>query len=69
MAASAGSPRPAGTTGLANDKALVRVDPALSNPAGVAVDASGNVYVGDSSDGIYLVPNENTTPNPATRFC
>ena len=59
---------PAGTTGLANDKALVRVDPALSNPAGVAVDASGNVYVGDSSDGIYLVPNENTTPNPSDAF-
>jgi len=59
---------PAGTTGLANDKSLARVDPMLSNPAGVAVDASGNVYVGDSSDGIYLVPIENTIPNPNDAF-
>ncbi len=55
---------PAGTTGLANEKSLMRVDPGLSNPAGVAVDAAGNVYVGDNNDGVYLVPNENGTPNP-----
>jgi sugar lactone lactonase YvrE len=55
---------PAGATNLADDKSLTRVDPNLANPGGVAVDAAGNVYVGDSSDGVYLVPNENGTPNP-----
>jgi hypothetical protein len=59
---------PAGTTGLANDKGLVRVDPNLSNPAGVAVDAAGNLYVGDSNEGIFLVPNENAVPNPSDAF-
>ena len=59
---------PAGTTGLANDKGLARVDPMLTNPAGVAVDAAGNVYVGDTADGIFLVPNENTVPNPSDAF-
>ena len=59
---------PAGTTGLANDLALRRVDPNLSNPTGVAVDSSGNVYVSDSNNGVYLVPNENTTPNPSNAF-
>ena len=29
---------PAGTTGLANDKSLTRVDPNLANPTGVTVD-------------------------------
>jgi len=55
---------PAGATNLANDQGLARVDPNLSNPAGVAVDRAGNVYVGDNNNGVYLVPNENGTPNP-----
>jgi sugar lactone lactonase YvrE len=56
---------PAGTTNLANDKSLTRVDPNLGNPDGVTVDANGNVYVSDSKAGVYYVPNENGTPNPA----
>ena len=56
---------PAGTTNRANDQGLFRVDPKLSSPAGVAVDASGNVYVGDNNNGVYLVPNENGIPNPS----
>lgn len=55
---------PAGSTGLANEKALVRVDPNLANPKGVAVDGQGNVYVNDSGTGVYMVPNESGTPNP-----
>lgn len=59
---------PAGTTGLASETGLARVDPKLQNPAGVAVDAVGNVYVGDNNNGVYLVPNENATPNPSDAF-
>jgi sugar lactone lactonase YvrE len=59
---------PAGETNLASDAGLVRVDPNLSNPAGVAVDAAGNVYVGDNKDGVYLVPNQNGTPNPSDAY-
>lgn len=55
---------PAGVTGLANENGLSRVDPNLANPGGVAVDAAGNVYTGDNNAGVYLVPNENGTPNP-----
>ena len=59
---------PAGTTNLANDKKLTRVDPNLANPGGVAVDAAGNVYVGDNNNGVYLVPNENGNPNPSDAY-
>lgn len=67
---------PAGTINLANDKALVDVEPTmpdangnqkpfLTNISGAAVDAAGNVYIGDGSAGIFMVPSENGTPNPA----
>lgn len=61
---------PAGTVGLANDKGLTAVDPQyqgkslLQNITGMAVDAAGNLYVGDSSVGVYMVPNEGGTLNP-----
>jgi len=55
---------PAGTINRANDTGLARVDPGLANPGGVAVDAAGNVYVGDNKKGVYLVPLENAIPNP-----
>jgi hypothetical protein len=70
---------PAGTTGLANDKSLVDVEPmmpgtganagkmvpVLSSISGATVDAAGNLYVGDSSAGVYMVPNQSGTLNPA----
>ncbi len=59
---------PAGATNLANDKSLTRVDPNLANPGGVAVDALGNVYVGDNNNGVYLIPNEKGTLNPSDAY-
>lgn len=70
---------PAGTTGLANDKSLVDVEPmmpgtgsnagkmvpVLSSINGATVDAAGNLYVGDSSAGVYMVPNQSGTLNPS----
>jgi sugar lactone lactonase YvrE len=56
---------PAGTTGLTSESAVIRIDPNLGNVQGVAVDQGGNVYVADGSAGVYLVPLESGTPNPA----
>lgn len=58
---------PAGQTGLASDaaSAIVRVDPNLPSVTGVLTDASGNLYISDSKDGVFMVPNESGTPNPA----
>jgi len=69
---------PAGTTGLANDKALEDVEPVmpgtgknagtwvpvLSSISGATVDTAGNLYVGDSSAGVYMVPNQSGKLNP-----
>ena len=59
---------PAGVTNLANETGLLRVDPNLSNPAGVAVDTQGNVYVGDNNNGVYLVPKENGIPKASDAY-
>jgi len=68
---------PAGTIGLANDKSLAAVDPTtvdptsgktvqlLQNISGMAVDAAGNLYVGDGSAGVFMVPNQGGVLNPA----
>jgi len=68
---------PAGTIGLANDKTLAAVDPTtvdptsgktvqlLQNISGMAVDAAGNLYIGDGSAGVYMVPNQGGVLNPA----
>lgn len=68
---------PAGTAGLADDKSLAHVDPTiidpksgnpvslLTNMTGTAVDAAGNLYVGDSTAGVFMVPNQAGTLNPA----
>ncbi len=64
---------PAGVAGLANDKDahIVRVDPVsggaplLSSISGMAVDAAGNLYIGDSSAGVFMVPNQSGTLNPS----
>lgn len=38
--------------------------PLLSSISGVTVDVAGNVYIGDSSAGVFMVPNQNGTLNP-----
>jgi hypothetical protein len=57
---------PAGTTGLTSDAALTRVDPNLPAVTGVATDAAGNLYISDSTDGVFLVPNPSGTPQTAS---
>jgi sugar lactone lactonase YvrE len=58
---------PAGDTAIPTDtdSRIVRVDPNLGNVTGVATDANGNVYVGDSKAGVYMIPNPSGTPNTA----
>ncbi|HWE85233.1 MAG TPA: Ig-like domain repeat protein [Terracidiphilus sp.] len=53
---------PAGTTGLADESTLSRIDPGLDNATGVISDAAGNLYMSDSTLGIFLVPNPSGTP-------
>jgi hypothetical protein len=53
---------PAGTTGLTSDSGLARVDPNLPAVTGVITDAQGNLYIGDSQAGVWMVPNPNGTP-------
>src|SRR5580698_8579002 len=61
---------PAGDTQIPSDtdSRVVRVDPNLANVTGVATDANGNVYVGDSKAGVYMIPNPSGTPNTAGAF-
>jgi len=47
---------PAGTTGVASDSGLTRVDPSLPNVTGVITDAAGNLYISDGTDGVFMVP-------------
>ena len=58
---------PAGDTAIPSDtdSRIVRIDPTLANVTGVATDANGNVYVGDSKAGVYMIPNPSGTPNTA----
>jgi hypothetical protein len=56
---------PAGTTALADESTVTRVDPSLGNVQGVTVDSAGNLYIVDGSAGAYFVPLEMGTPNPA----
>jgi hypothetical protein len=53
---------PVGTTGLPNDSSLVRVDPNLPAVTGVITDPQGNLYITDSQEGVWLVPNPSGTP-------
>ncbi len=55
---------PAGSTGVANETGLARMDPNLPNIGGVSVDAAGNVYITDNNLGLFMIPNENGAPNP-----
>jgi hypothetical protein len=56
---------PAGQTNVPSDTSstIVRVDPNLPSVTGVTTDVYGNVYVSDSTDGVFLVPNSSGTPN------
>ncbi len=53
---------PAGSTAVASDATLTRVDPNLPAVTGVTVDAAGNLYISDSTDGVVFVPNPTGTP-------
>jgi hypothetical protein len=57
---------PAGTTGLVGDSTLVRVDPNLPAVTGVIADAQGNLYISDSTAGVWMVPNPSGTPQTAS---
>ena len=57
---------PAGSTGLASDAGLVRVDPNLPAVTGVITDANGNLYVSDSKQGVYFIPNPSGTPQTSS---
>jgi Bacterial Ig-like domain (group 3) len=56
---------PAGDIAIPSDtdSRIVRVDPNLANVTGVATDVNGNLYIGDSSVGVMMVPNPAGTPN------
>ena len=56
---------PAGSTNLPSDAGLTRVDPSLPNPVGVTTDPAGNLYISDSKQGVYFVPNVSGTPQPS----
>ena len=57
---------PAGTTGLASDAGLARVDPNLPAVTGVTTDAAGNLYISDSKEGVFFVPNPSGTPETSS---
>lgn len=53
---------PAGTTGLTTDAGLTRIDPNLPSVSGVITDSAGNLYISDSKEGVFMVPNPSGTP-------
>ena len=57
---------PAGSTGLTTDAGLMRVDPNLPAVTGVTTDANGNLYVSDSKQGVYFIPNPSGTPQTSS---
>ncbi|MGA7885561.1 MAG: Ig-like domain repeat protein [Acidobacteriaceae bacterium] len=58
---------PVGESGLASDTdpSIVRVDPNLPSVTGVTTDANGNLYISDSTEGVFMVPNVAGTPTPS----
>jgi sugar lactone lactonase YvrE len=58
---------PAGNTDLASDtdSSIVRVDPNLPSVVGVTTDSAGNLYISDSTKGVFFVPNSTGTPQTA----
>ena len=59
---------PAGTTGLTSDTGLTRVDPNLPDVTAVVTDATGNLYISDGQQGVYVVPNPSGTPQTADAY-
>ncbi len=57
---------PAGSTGLTTDAGLARVDPNLPAVTGVTTDAAGNLYISDSKEGVFFVPNPSGTPETSS---
>ena len=57
---------PAGSTGLTTDVGLARVDPNLPAVTGVTTDAAGNLYISDSTEGVFFVPNPSGTPQTSS---
>ncbi len=53
---------PAGASNLADETTLSRVDPNLPSVSGVITDSAGNLYISDSKDGVFMVPNPSGTP-------
>jgi hypothetical protein len=47
---------PSGQTGLTTDSGLARIDPSLPQVTGVAADAQGNIYIGDNTLGVFVLP-------------
>ena len=47
---------PAGQTGLTTDSGLARIDPSLPQVTGVAADEQGNIYIGDDTLGVFVLP-------------
>ena len=57
---------PAGQTGLTTDSGLVRISPStLPQVTGVAADAQGNIYIGDDTLGVFVLPQGATSSNSA----
>lgn len=59
---------PAGSTGLSTDAGLTRVDPNLPNVTGVITDPSGNLYISDGTDGVFVVPNSSGTVETSAAY-
>ncbi len=55
-----------GSTAVYGDATLARVDPNLPSVTGVITDAAGNLYVSDSQQGVYMIPNSAGTPQTSS---
>ncbi len=57
---------PAGQTGLTSDSGLARINPSsLPQVTGVAADVQGNVYIGDDTLGVFVLPQGATSSSSA----
>jgi len=56
---------PAGKTGLTSDSGLKRIDPNLPSATGVTIDGIGNIYISDSTDGVFLIPSGSSSSSAA----